>query len=112
MNIVAWSFIGVLVLVGIYAFSRWNSRPVEWSPEEVASLLQTWIDGEVDDAGWDYFEACEISNPELENIRQQALDATYIDSPYIDADRHRLNERGKELFKDLKAKCANSPVNK
>lgn len=108
MSIIAWSIIGLLVFVGIYAISRWNSRPVDWKPEEVADLLQTWLNDDVDEAGWDYFEACEISDPRLEEIRQRALDAIYVESPYIDATRRRLNERGRALFRELKEKCIGS----
>ena len=79
-------------------------RPVHWEPEEVIQLLESWIDGEPDYGSWDYFEACEISDPVLEEIRQEALDATYLDSPYIDAcgtSEEALNEEGKEKFKSL-----------
>jgi hypothetical protein len=108
MSIIVWFFIVLVALVGIYAFIRWNNRPVEWKPGEVADLLQSWLDDDVDDASWDYFEACEISNPKLEEVRQRALDAIYVESPYMDAGQHRLNEVGRALFRELKAKCISS----
>jgi len=108
MNIVVWIIIGILILVGLYFFNKWNQKPVEWNPQEVADLLQTWIDEDIDYRGWDYFEACEIANSKLEIIRQEALSATYLKSPYIEScgeSGERLNEQGKEKFKGLKAKC-------
>ncbi|KZX61459.1 MULTISPECIES: hypothetical protein [unclassified Alcanivorax] len=106
-----WLLIGVLAVVGVYTFTRWNRRPVEWKSEEVADLLQTWLDGDVDDAGWDYFVSCEISDPQLEEIRQEAMGAVYIESPYMDASGHRLNEAGKALFRDLKARSQGASGN-
>ncbi len=71
-------------------------------------LLDSWINDDIDYKGWDYFEACEIANPKLEAVRQQALEATYKNSPYIlscGQPGEKLNDEGKELFKELKAQC-------
>tara|TARA_R110002050_G_scaffold231732_1_gene367577 strand:+ start:289 stop:618 length:330 start_codon:yes stop_codon:yes gene_type:complete len=108
MNIFFWIGIVILVVVGFYFFNRWNMRPVEWRPEEVVKLLDSWINDDIDYKSWDYFEACEIANPKLEAVRQQALEATYKNSPYIlscGQPGEKLNDEGKELFKELKAQC-------
>lgn len=83
-------------------------RPVHWEPEQVVELLDSWINDDVDYKMWDYFEACEISNPKLEAVRQRALQATYWKSPYIEAcgePGEHLNAQGKELFQELKIQC-------
>ena len=108
MSTLYWVGIGVLALIAFYFFNKWNMRPVEWEAEDVAKLLESWIKGDIDYKGWDYFEACEIANPTLETIRQKALEATYLNSPYIEScgqPEERLNEKGKKLFKELRAQC-------
>ncbi|PAU89773.1 hypothetical protein CK507_02570 [Pseudomonas sp. WN033] len=108
MSVLFWSAIVGLVLIAFYAFRKWNMRPVEWEPEEVVALLDSWINDDIDYRGWDYFEACEIADPKLEAVRQRAIEATYLDSPYIQScgqPGERLNEQGKELFKELKTQC-------
>ena len=107
----AWLLVSVLTVVGVFAFTRWNRRPVEWRSEEVVGLLQNWLDGDVDDAGWDYFVSCEISDPRLEAVRQEAVGAIYLGSRYMDASGHRLNEAGKALFRDLQARCPSASGN-
>ena len=96
------------MVAGLYFFHNWNQKPVEWTHKEVAALLESWINDNVDDRGWDYFESCEIANPELEKIRQEALAAICFESPYIDP-KHKpgihLNGSGKTLFMELKSKC-------
>ena len=96
------------MVAGLFFFYRWNQKPVAWTHEEVAALLESWISDNVDDRGWDYFEACEIINPELEEVRQQALEAIHFNSPYVDSNHSpgmRLNDSGKKLFRELKLKC-------
>ena len=108
MNILIWVGIIVAIFAGLYLFNRWNTKPVEWKPEDVAKLLQTWIDGNIDYAGWDYFEACEIVNPELEKIRLEAIEATWLKSPNIEncgGQNEHLNEKGISKFKELIEKC-------
>ena len=108
MSILFWVGIGVLVLAAFYVFNKWNMRPVEWEPEDVVKLLDSWLNDDIDYKGWDYFEACEIANPKLDAVRQRAIEATYLNSPYIESfgqPGEKLNEQGKELFKELKAQC-------
>ncbi|WP_045858646.1 hypothetical protein [Teredinibacter purpureus] len=108
MSIFIWLVLGFFLAVGIYLFKKWNLRPVNWEPEEVSKLLLSWLDDNIDDRAWDYFESCEIANPKLEAIRQRALDAVYFESPFIVSTRQnglRLNEKGKELFQELREKC-------
>lgn len=90
-------------------FGKWNTRPVDWTPDEVISLLNSWIIKEVDYRSWDYFEACKISNPKLEAVRQRAIDAIYRNSPYLESPGSlgdNLNDKGIELFEELKKQCA------
>ncbi len=104
----AWITIVIFVVVGLFFFYRWNQKPVAWTHDDVAALLESWISDNVDDIGWDYFEACHIIDPELEEIRQQALEVIHFSSPYIDHSYSpgiRLNEKGKKIFRELKAKC-------
>ncbi len=113
MSIVFGLGLGFLILIGFYFFKKWNMRPVEWEHEDVARLLDSWIKGKVDYKTWDYFEASKIANPKLEVIRLQAIEATYLDSPYIEScgqPGEVLNEKGKELFKELRAQCIGAAI--
>ena len=83
MSIIFLAGIGVLVLVCVYGFSKWNNGPVDWQPEEVMKLLDSWINDDVDYKSWGYFEACEIADPRLEAIRLRAIEATWLNSPYV-----------------------------
>ncbi|WP_444890897.1 hypothetical protein ACJJH9_05170 [Microbulbifer sp. DLAB2-AF] len=108
MSILYWLGLGGLAVIAFYLFKKWKVRLVEWKPEEVANLLESWIKDDVDYKRWDYFEACEIANPKLEVIRQRAIKAIHINSPYIEVcgrDEGKLNEKGKELFKELRKQC-------
>ena len=113
MNITIWLSIGFWVVVSLYAFRKWNLRPVHWDPKEVSALLLSWIDNNVDDRSWDYFESCEIANPKLEEVRQRALNAISFNSPFITAEREdglRLNAQGIELFQELIKKCVDASI--
>ena len=108
MNTVIWIILALIVAAGVYTFIKWNRRPVHWEPEEVAKLIDSWLNDNIDYAGWDYFESCEIRNQKLEEIRIQAIEATWVKSPYIVScgkPDERLNAEGKQIFEQLKAKC-------
>jgi hypothetical protein len=108
MSMFFWAGIGGLDFVCVYGFNKWNNRHVDWAPEEVVKLLDSWINDDVDYKAWDYFEACKIADPRLEAIRLRAIEATWLNSPYVQLCGERgesLNEQGKELFKELKAQC-------
>ena len=42
-----WVGIGGLVLVCVYGFRKWDGRPVDWAPEEVMKLLDSWVNDDV-----------------------------------------------------------------
>lgn len=107
MNQVLVIAIVFITAYGFYRFYKWNTRPVEWSSAEVSALLQSWIDGRIDEERWEYFEACEISNSQLEEIRKEALTATLFESPLVAAEGNslRLNEEGLKKFNELISRC-------
>ncbi len=83
--------------------------PVHWEPQDIAKLLQTCIEGETDHKAWDYFECCEIIEPELESIRQRALEALYgsdrdVYIKNVVTDDY-LTSEGKKLFTKLAEEC-------
>lgn len=108
MNYFLWGVGIVLVSMGLRYFSVWNSKPVKWEPNEVVALLESWLQNNVDDGVWDYFESCQIANPNLEKVRIKVLEATYWDTPYIDSfgtPDQKLNEKGITLFNQLIEEC-------
>ena len=103
--IISILFIGII----IFLFYRWNNRPVYWKVEDVERLLQSVIDDNLDYEMWDYYEACEIKNPALEQIRQESFKVYAKNSPYLDMTAKtgeiKLNDKGIEKYQDLIKRC-------
>jgi hypothetical protein len=108
MNLIFFMAIFLCCCTFAYFFYKWNTRPVEWSPKEVAMLLQSWLDGNIEDDSWDYFESCKVSNTELAKIREEALERTLFESSSIEVEsgsKRRLNQEGVKKFNELIALC-------
>ena len=85
----------IAVLIGVFLF--WNSRPVSRTPEDVIETLEKWLQGELTDGEWDYFECCHIKDPDLEKIRgkcaELSIDPAFTRDPEMGPG---LNEAGRE----------------
>lgn len=107
-EIVIWIIsiiIGLLILVGVFALAH-NTDPVERTPEEIAGILESWINDEVDWKEWDYFESCDIKHPELNKIKNECMKIDMPNSPYIsNPEEKHLNPAGKKLVSELLAQC-------
>ncbi len=99
----------IVICCAVIFLYKWNQRPVYWSVEDVEKLLQSWLDGALDYNSWDYFEACKIKNPKLEEIRQECLEIYMQGSKYLvteEAISGKLNQAGVDKVTSLKELCS------
>jgi len=109
----------VLCLLGlaIAIFAVWNSRPVDWTPAEVAQLLRARLRGEQDSNDWDYFVSCRIRDERLEEGREHVLRMEVVGSHYLSGSSENildLSDAGVSRLEELIAVCetvGRSPYN-
>ncbi len=85
-----------------------NRKPIDRSPEDVAAILRSLINGSLSSAEWDYFVSVGIRNPALENIRVRCIELWKKDSPYLKAgaiDPTELSELGIKQIQELQKEC-------
>jgi len=69
-----WMIIAVVVLTGILLFKRWVDRQPDLTPEQVAEILDRFVDeNDSDDNAyeWDDYISIPSRIPELERIRRE-----------------------------------------
>lgn len=88
----------LLLLFGIFFW--WNRKPVDWTADEVRDLLNSWFKDCLDEARWDYFISCKISDPHLNKIRQLSIDIAQ-NSSLCDSVSSKLTKEGEESVRAL-----------
>jgi hypothetical protein len=93
---VLWAVSIVMCVLILIVLRHINSRPVSRSKDEVLSIINSWLNDKLSSGEWDYFENCEIQNPELEAIRNHcvklSLDPEFTINPKASS---ALNLKGK-----------------
>ncbi len=83
--------IGLASRTAINSFIRWNHKPRERTPAQVAALLQAILDGTASEGEIDYFISVDIADPRLDAIKD-AVGLLYGSGWDSDATRDELVE--------------------
>ncbi len=99
----------IIAIIILFAFYKWNTRPIIWEIGDVQNLLESVLNDTLDYKEWDYFEACKIKNPDLEKIRQESLKIYDKDSNLLASDAEpcvvKLSDLGTNIYKKLIDQC-------
>ena len=99
----------IITIIILFAFYKWNTRPVIWEISDVQKLLESVLNSTLDYRKWDHFEACKIKNPDLEKIRQESLKIYDKDSDLLASDAEpyvvKLSDLGTNVYKKLIDQC-------
>lgn len=110
---VEWWVLFFLLLLGSGAAAlvlfRWRARQkAVWTPVTVAALLDAWCNDDLNTRDWQALELARLGDPGLEEIRREAVWATYLGSDCVThcgTPDMRLTDEGKVLFRRLSSAC-------
>lgn len=101
-----WMIIAILALVGILLFKRWVDRQPDLTPDQVADLIEKFVDGIGGPYDWDDYISIPSRIPALEEIRRECEDVcvrfppekeTEWCSPAGGAELRRLARKARQL---------------
>lgn len=87
-----------VVIIAARLFGNRDASKLDWSGDQFADCLRTRCSENPSWGEWDLFSCCEMLNPDLETLRQRALDvedagSTQVPPVYLDEDAARELER-------------------
>jgi hypothetical protein len=117
-----WMIIAILVLVGILLFKRWVDRQPDLTPEQVADVIDRFVDGNNSEDfayEWDDYIHIPSRNPALEQIRRECEEVadkfpperkTEWCSTEGRVELKRLAQKARELAQQSAAPLPSAPV--
>ncbi|CAM5483730.1 hypothetical protein ACFSUK_26270 [Sphingobium scionense] len=78
-------------------------KPVERSPQEVATYLRDFLEGKGGYGDWDYFTSTEIADPRLNDIRERAAN---LNLPFGEEEEALLEELITEVMEIVAEEAA------
>jgi hypothetical protein len=97
-----------IAVAGVAALVVINRRSVKQTPADVAAVLRSLLDGNVDSARWDYFVSTSFADPSLESIRNRCVDAWREGSQFLQPGAigpQELSAAGVKLIGELLQEC-------